>query len=47
LSHMPICQVLSCEAPQGSLLAFAPDDIVGMADATSICPVTEQLSLSP
>src|SRR2546425_2131161 len=47
LPHLPICLVLSCEAPQGSLLAFAPGDIVGVADVTSICSVTEQLSLSP
>src|SRR5246500_6060462 len=47
LPHKPICQVLLCEAPQGSLLAFAPGDVVGRADATSICPITEQHSLSP
>jgi hypothetical protein len=47
LPHKPICLVLSCEAPQGSLLAFAPGDVVGIADATSICSITEQHSLSP
>jgi hypothetical protein len=28
LPPMPICLVLSCEAPQGSLLAFAPGNVV-------------------
>jgi len=47
LPHMPICPVLSCAAPQGSLLAFAPGDVAGLADATGICSITEQPSLSP
>jgi len=37
----------SCEAPQGSLLAFAPGNVAGIADATGICSITEQPSLSP
>ena len=44
---MPICLVLSCEAPQGSGLAFAPGDVIGKTDATGICSITEQHSLSP
>src|ERR1700730_9522394 len=40
-------QVTACEAPQGSLLAYASGDVVGVADATGICSITEQHSLSP
>jgi len=44
---MPICRVLACEAPQGSLPAFASGDVVNATDATGICSITEQHSLSP
>jgi hypothetical protein len=32
---------------KGSLPAFASGDVVDVADATDICPITEQHSLSP
>jgi len=44
---MPICLVLSREAPQGSGPAFASGDVVDTHDATGICSITEQPSLSP
>src|SRR4029077_13997537 len=47
LSHMPICPVLSCEAPEGSQPAFAPGDVVDWTDATGIRSVTERHSLPP
>jgi hypothetical protein len=47
LPHVPICLVLSREAPQGSGLAFASGDVVDATDATGICSITEQRSLSP
>jgi hypothetical protein len=47
LPHVPICLVLSREAPQGSLPAFASGDVVDATDATGIYSVTEQPSLSP
>src|SRR5215467_9288347 len=46
LSHKPIGPVLSREAPQGSLPAFASSDVVGKPDAAGICSITEQHSLS-
>jgi hypothetical protein len=47
LPHVPICLVLSREAPQGSGPAFASGDVVDATDATGICSITEQPSLSP
>jgi hypothetical protein len=47
LPHVPICLVLSREAPQGSGPAFATGDVVDAADATGIYSITEQPSLSP
>src|SRR5215470_16762514 len=47
LPHVPICLVLSREALQGSGLAFASGDVVNATDATGICSITEQPSLSP
>src|SRR5262245_24424548 len=47
LPHVPICLVLSREALQGSGLAFASGDVVNATDATGICPITRQPSLSP
>src|SRR5467141_3781026 len=47
LSPVPICLVLSREAPQGSGPAFASGDVVDATDATVICSITEQPSLSP
>src|ERR1700739_3924038 len=47
LPHMPIRLVLSREAPQGSGPAFASGDMVDASDATGICSITEQPSLSP
>jgi hypothetical protein len=47
LSPKPIDQVLSCAAPRGSLPAFAFGDVVDRTDATDICSITEQPSLSP
>jgi len=47
MPHMPICPVLSCEAPEGSQLAFAPGDVVDGTDATGIRSITERHSLSP
>jgi hypothetical protein len=47
LSPKPIDQVLSCAAPWGSLPAFAFGDVVDGTDATDICSITEQPSLSP
>ena len=44
---MPICPVLSCEAPEGSQLAFAPGDVVDGADTTGIRAITERHSLPP
>src|SRR6266567_2089356 len=47
LPHVPICLVLSREAPQGSGPAFASGDVVDATDATGICSITKQPSLSP
>jgi hypothetical protein len=47
MPHMPICPVLSCEAPEGSQPAFAPGDVVDGADPTSIRSITERHSLPP
>ena len=47
LPHMPICPVLSCEAPEGSQLAFASGDVVDGTDATGIRSITERHSLPP
>jgi len=47
LSHVPICLVLSREAPQGSGPAFASGDVVNTNDATGIRSITERPSLSP
>src|SRR6266567_1391857 len=47
LPHVPICLVLSREAPQGSGPAFASGDVIDATDATGICSITEQPSLSP
>src|SRR5271169_829142 len=47
LPHRPIGPVLSREAPQGSLPAFASGDVVDGTDATDICSITEQPSLPP
>ena len=47
LPHRPICPVLSCEAPEGSQLAFAPGDVVDGTDATGIHSITERHSLPP
>jgi hypothetical protein len=47
LPHGPIGPVLSREAPQGSLPAFASGDVVDGTDATDICSITEQPSLHP
>ena len=47
LPYMPICPVLSWEAPEGSQLAFAPGDVVGGIDATGIRSITERHSLPP
>src|ERR1017187_1066854 len=47
LPHEPICPAFSREAPQGSMLAFAPGDVVSTVDATDICSVTEQHLLPP
>jgi hypothetical protein len=44
---MPICPVLSCEAPEGSQLAFAPGYVVGGNDATGIRSITERRLLPP
>jgi hypothetical protein len=41
LPHVPICLVLSREAPQGSGPAFASGDMVDATDATGICSITE------
>jgi hypothetical protein len=47
LPHRPICPVLSCEAPEGSQLAFASGDVVDGTDATGIRSITERHSLPP
>src|SRR4029077_4023249 len=47
LPHVPICLVLSRDAPQGSGLAFASGDVVVETDATGVCSITKQPSLSP
>ena len=47
LSHMPICPVLSCEAPQGSLLAFAPGDFVHVAEQPVSAPLQSSLRFLP
>jgi hypothetical protein len=44
---MPICLVLSCEAPEGSQLVFAAGNVVSENDATGIRSITERHSLSP
>jgi hypothetical protein len=44
---MPICPVLSWEAPEGSQPTFASGDIVDEVDATGIRSITERHSLSP
>jgi hypothetical protein len=44
---MPICPVLSCEAPEGSQPVFATGDVVDGTDATGIRSITERHSLSP
>jgi hypothetical protein len=47
MPHMPIGPVLSCEAPEGSQLAFASGDVVDGTDTTSIRSITERHSLPP
>jgi hypothetical protein len=47
LSHKPIGPVLSREAPQESLPAFAADNVVSKPDATDIRSITEQHLLFP
>src|SRR5215469_6738548 len=47
LSRKPIGPVLSREAPQGSLPAFASSNVVSKPDATGIRSITEQHSLPP
>src|SRR6266566_2788476 len=42
-----VIQVTRCAAPWGSLPAFAFGDVVDRTDATDICSITEQPSLSP
>ena len=44
---MPICPVLSWEAPEGSQPAFATGDVVDGTDATGIRSITERHSLPP
>jgi len=40
-------QVRFAQAPQGSGPAFASGDVVDATDATGICSITKQPSLSP
>jgi hypothetical protein len=42
MPHMPICPVLSCEAPEGSQFAFASGDVVHGTDAAGIRSITER-----
>jgi hypothetical protein len=46
-SYVPICRVLSWEAPEGSQPAFASGDVVDGTDATGIRAITERHSLPP
>ena len=48
LPHKPIYQVFSCKAPQGSLLTFAPGNVVRLADAIPVsAPLQSSLRFLP